>query len=244
MAFSSWRGTAGLVMPTMRPGAIEGLMRLLPEGISILPLYNNIRRGTREELESVMGGYETKVKELAEVGVDLIHPAGGPPFMVLGFEKERELLRRWQQTYKIPMFTTGSIDSEALRALQVKRFVGISYFTDDVNRLFVQYYRAAGFECIDIASIGVAFDRMQELSETEIYRFARETFLAHPEAQGLYLLGSWHAERIIAMMEQDFGIPVVWSKAAQSWGIQRFLHVREPLPGSGRLLNEMPDRPD
>lgn len=244
MPFSSWRGTAGLVMPTMRPGAIEGVIRFLPDGIYVLPLYNNIRTGSRAELESVMNGYEAKIKELAESGVvDLIHPAGGPPFMVLGYAKERELLDRWQRTYKLPMFTTGSMDAEAFLALGIRRFVGISYFTEDVNRLFERYYRDAGFDCASIASIGVSFDKMQELSETEIYRFAKERFLSEQNVEGVYLLGSWHADGIIATLEQDLGVPVVLSKAAQAWGIMRTLHVREPRRGFGRLLEEMPERP-
>ncbi len=37
MAFTMWRGVVGLVRPTRRPGAIEELIRMLPEGIGVLP---------------------------------------------------------------------------------------------------------------------------------------------------------------------------------------------------------------
>lgn len=240
MAFSSWRGTVGMILPTMRPGVIEEFIRILPEGISILPLYNNIRSGTREELQSVLDGYEARIKDLAEVGVDLIHPAGAPPFMVHGFAGERAIIKGWEDKYKIPMFTTGQNDCDALRALRVKRFVGISYFTEDLNTMFAQYFRDAGFDCIGISGIGVAFDKMQELAPTEIYRFARETYLKHQDAEAIYLLGAWRGLSIIDMMEQDFGVPAVLSIAAQSWGVQKRLHIRQPRTGLGRLLREMP----
>jgi maleate cis-trans isomerase len=240
MAFSSWRGTVGMVIPTMRPGTIEEFIRILPEGISILPLFNNIRRGTKDELLSVLDVFEEKIKDLAEVGVDVIHPAGAPPFMVHGYAGEREIIRRWEAKYKIPMFTTGQNDCEALLALGVKRFVGVSYFTEDLNAMFAQYMRDAGFDCLGISGIGVQFDKMQELASTEVYRHVRTTFLKNPDAKGIYLLGAWRAMDMIERMEQDFQVPVVLSVAAQSWGVQHRLHIRQPREGLGRLLREMP----
>jgi hypothetical protein len=36
MAFSSWRGTVGIVRPTRRTGGFEDLIRMLPEGIGVM----------------------------------------------------------------------------------------------------------------------------------------------------------------------------------------------------------------
>src|SRR5437879_149770 len=89
--FGSAHGTVGLVKPTYRPGSLEEFVRLLPEGIGVIPLYLDIRRGTREEFARVIDAVEEKVAKLAEIGVDLIHPEGAPPFMLLGEPLEREL---------------------------------------------------------------------------------------------------------------------------------------------------------
>ena len=37
MVFASWRGTAGVIKPTYRPGGLEELIRLLPDGIAVIP---------------------------------------------------------------------------------------------------------------------------------------------------------------------------------------------------------------
>ena len=73
MAFSSWRGIVGIIKPTMRPGGLEDLIRILPEGIGVLPLYNNIRRGDRAEFKQVMQDYDEKVAmlHLSKIGVNL-----------------------------------------------------------------------------------------------------------------------------------------------------------------------------
>ena len=66
MAFSSWRGIVGIIKPTMRPGGLEDMIRLLPEGIGVIPLFNNITRGDRKEFKAVMKEYDEKVAILAE----------------------------------------------------------------------------------------------------------------------------------------------------------------------------------
>ena len=84
MAFSSWRGVVGMINPTMRPGVTEVVIRLLPQGIGLIPLFLDFRRGTTDEFKAAMPAYERNVAILAEHACDLIHPVGAPPFMVLG----------------------------------------------------------------------------------------------------------------------------------------------------------------
>ena len=83
MAFSSWRGIVGMINPTMRPGATEEVIRLLPLGIGLIPLFLDFRRGTTDEFKAAMPAYERNVALLAEQGCDLINPVGAPPFMVM-----------------------------------------------------------------------------------------------------------------------------------------------------------------
>jgi len=86
LTFTSWRGTVGVVKPTMRPGSLEEMIRLLPEGIGVIPIFLNIHEGTESEFRSVLDTIAGKVAELAALKVDLIHPEGAPPFMVHGFD--------------------------------------------------------------------------------------------------------------------------------------------------------------
>ncbi len=49
MAFKSWRGDVGVIKPTHRPGSLEEFIRLIPEGIGVVPIMLGITRGTVEE---------------------------------------------------------------------------------------------------------------------------------------------------------------------------------------------------
>ncbi|GAC1329391.1 MAG: aspartate/glutamate racemase family protein [Chloroflexota bacterium] len=241
MAFLSWRGTIGLIKPTLRPGGLEEFIRLLPEGIGVLPLFVNVRRGTADEFLGVLPAFEARVQELAEADVDWIHPEGAPPFMVHGYAGERKIIDGWQEKYSKPIVTAPMTQVDALRALGVRKILGVTYFPGDINRTFAQYFEDAGFEVLAMEGIDVAFEQAGGLSAHEVYGYARRAWLKHQDAEAVYLLGSgWRVLDIVDMLEQDLGIPVVHAMTARLWAVQNALHVRQPIPGYGRLLIELP----
>ena len=76
--FESWRGVVGDIKPTHRPGSLEDFIRLLPEGIGVIPLTVGISSGTEQEFRAVLDDYKQKAAQLAELGADLIHIGGSP----------------------------------------------------------------------------------------------------------------------------------------------------------------------
>ena len=119
--YSMWRGVAGLVKPTRRPGSLETLIRLLPEGIGVVPLLLDVRAGSHAEFSSAFPHYEKHVAELAEQGMDMIHPGGTPPFMLQGYKGEDKLIKSWEKKYKTPIFTSGQNHVHAMRAASASR---------------------------------------------------------------------------------------------------------------------------
>lgn len=102
------RGTVGIVRPTQRKGGYDELLQMLPQGVHVIPLCLDVRRGALDEFKSAIPAYEAKVAELAAMGVDVINPSGAPPFMVLGYANEQELIRNWEATYKTRIFTSAT----------------------------------------------------------------------------------------------------------------------------------------
>ncbi|MEX0603587.1 MAG: hypothetical protein WD623_07410 [Marinobacter sp.] len=241
MSFQSWRGTVGVVKPTHRPGSLEDFIRLLPKGIGVVPVYLGIKSGTEKEFMDVMDSIKEKVDELAALGVDLIHPEGAPPFMIRGYQGEADIIAEMEQKHGKPVFTSGTSQVEALKALGVTRILGITYFTGDINKKYARYFEEAGFEVLAMEGIPVPFSDVTSLSPYEIYAFIKKEFHRHPGADGVYLLGSaWHALDIVSLLEQDLQVPVLHPVPARVWATQKRLHVRQPVAGFGRLLEEMP----
>lgn len=241
MAFTSWRGVVGVVKPTHRPGSLEEFIRLLPEGIGVVPLYLNFQRGTDDEFRAALNAVEAKVSELADEGVDLIHPEGAPPFMVHGFKGEERIVKEWEAKYNVPIVTAAQTQVEALRALGVKKFVGVTYFTGSINDIFTGYFEEAGFEVLAMEGMSVAFADVGRLASEEIYAHARKAFLKSKSADGIYMLGTgWRCLDIIHLLEEDLQVPVVHPVPARVWSVQKRLHVRQRRSGFGKLLEEMP----
>src|SRR5947199_10732636 len=117
MAFSSWRGVIGMINPTMRPGVTEEVCRLLPEGVGLIPLFLDIRRGTEDEFETMMPHYEKLIPVLAEQNCDPIPPHGAPPFMDQGYEGEAKISAAWAEIFKTPIINVAQNLIRAPKAL-------------------------------------------------------------------------------------------------------------------------------
>jgi maleate isomerase len=243
MAYTSWRGVVGNIKPTMRPGSVEELCKMLPEGIGLIPLFLDARRGTVDEFKVIIQNYEEKIRELAEQEVDMIHPEGAPPFMVQGYKGEQGLIKQWEKKFKIPVFTSGTNHIRALKALKVKKIYGASYFPGKINDIFAKYFLDAGegFQVLSMEGIQVEFDKVGQLSPQEVYAHIKKGFLAcKSRPDGIYMLGSgWRTLDIVDTLEKDLGVPVVHPVPARCWEIQKRLTVNQKIPGFGRLLAEM-----
>ncbi len=237
----TWRGTVGLVKPTYDSGSLVEFIRLLPEGIGVIPLYLGLKEYTVQEFVEALEGYRGKVAELAGKGVDLIHPEGAPPFLLRGHQAEQEIVRNWEERYKIPILTSAMTQTAAFRAMGIKKFFGVTFLGRDIADLFVRYFTEAGFDIAAMESMPVARERRHTISAEEIYSHIKKMFFKHSGIDGIYLLGSgtWRAVDVVPL-EEDLGVPVIHPVAARVWCIQSRLHVRQPIRGAGRLLEQMP----
>jgi maleate isomerase len=241
MHYTMWRGVAGLVKPTRRPGSLETLIRLLPEGIGVVPLLLNVRQGDHDEFSSAIPFYEKYVAELAEQGMDMIHPGGTPPFMLQGYKGEANLISGWERKYNTPIFTSGQNHVNAMRALGIKKFIGASYSALQ-NKIVIDYMTQAGFKVVSMEPIDVPFNEAQNISCETLYAHIKRLFREHKGADGIYIQGgAWHTERIVETLERDLQVPVVHANIAPAWEIMKRLQVREPRSGFGRLLGELPE---
>ncbi len=242
MASGTWRGVVGVIKPTYGSGSLVEFIRLLPEGVGCIPMYAGIKEHSERGYLGALETYHAKVAELAEIGVDLMHPEGGPPFMVRGYKAEEEIVGGWEAKYKVPIFTSGMSQAKALRALGITKFVGCTYFNDrKLNDLFARYFTDAGFQVLGMEGMNTTPYEADKISTETIYQHLKASFNKHPTAQGIYLLGSgaWGIKDIV-IAENDLGVPVVHPVAARLWMVQKLLRVKSPLKGQSRLLEKMP----
>jgi len=202
----------GTVRPTNRPEAGQelDLDTLIPAKIKFLYSTMNFTRGSEDEFSTSMPGYEAKAAEFAKMGANLVRPSGAPPFMLLGYQKEHELISSWEKKYNVQMFTSGQNHVKALRTLGIKKFVGATYFPEKMNNIFAKYFTDAGFEVLAMEGIDAPFADVPKVPPEEILEFMKKAAAKHKQAEGIYMLGSaWKTVEIIDRLEKQSGLTVV-----------------------------------
>ena len=203
----------GTVRPTNRPEASQeiDLDERIPAKIKFVSLTMNFTHGTDQEFGTSMPGYEAKSAELAKMGAHLVRPSGAPPFMLLGYKGEREIISSWEKKYGVQMFTSGQNDVRALRTMGIKKFVGGSYFPDKINLILARYFTDAGFQVLAMEGIDSPFAEVPNVPPENIFQFMKGIAAKHTDAvDGIYMLGSaWKTLDIIEPLEKDLGLPVI-----------------------------------
>lgn len=238
---STWRGFVGCIKPRAHDISLAQMIRLLPEGIGVAAVYLNLAEGTREELGNSYATYERNIAYLAAQRCDTIAIEGAPPFMILGPDGEAKMVDGWKEKYKTDMFTSSQNQVNVLRAMKIKKILGITAFGADMNKSYAKYFEDCGIGVLAMEGMQVDFRAIPDVPVEAIYGFIKKKFLEHPGAEGIYILGSGlDALGLVAVLESDLGVPVVQPIAARIWEIQRRLHVRQPIKGYGTLLETLP----
>lgn len=236
-----WRGTIGLVKPTFKPGPLEAFIRLLPEGVCVIPRYVGLRSGTEKEFQEAQAMIDRRVGELVTLKANLALVQGAPQFMLLGLEFDQATTRRLEKKHGISVLSSTQVQIDALRALRARRIIGLTYFSDELNAQFKDFFERLGVKVVAMASIDVPFSDVGRIPAEEIARRAKEVFAECGDGDCLYLMGAaWDCLSVIEPLERELNIKVLANVPADVWACMKQLKVHMPIAGYGRLLAELP----
>lgn len=235
----------GVIKPTTTSRSLQDLRELLPAGVELIDEQMGFAYRSLDEFRQAMPAYAEKVANLAAKDVDMIHPEGAPPFMLQGLAEETRLIREWQSTYGLPVFTTGSTQVAAMHALGVERFAGFTPFSGELADAFARYFTDAGFTVLFMGKPVADDESVYDLPTAAIAGRITEAFARLPGgSQVLYILGSdWRALDVVEAVEAALGIPVLHPVLVRCWYIRRMLNLTAPMTGHGHLLAAMPPLP-
>jgi maleate isomerase len=241
---STRRGIVGDIKPRATDSSLVDMIRLLPEGIGVIPVYLNLTQGSREEYGSAYATYEKHIAYLASQKCNVIAVEGAPPFMLLGPAREAEMVDGWKQKYGTDMFTSSQNQVNAFRALKAKTILGVTSGSGgpEMEKVYAKYFEDNGIGVVAMLGMGgVDFKSIPEVPPATISAFIKKAFAEHPGADAVYILGSaLEALPVIAPLEHELGVPVVQAIAARIWEFQKRLNIHEPIKGYGQLLETLP----
>jgi maleate cis-trans isomerase len=234
-----WRGKAGFVIPSICDTVLLELYELLPEGLLVTPVDLGVQNLTDHEFKEYFRKIEEAVKILAYEEVQIIIVTGTPPITKLGFDADKDIMRRVEMITGKPTSTGPTAEVDALRFLGLKRIALVTPFAEALNQHLKSYFEYCGFEVAVVKGINIVKNAdLTKQSFSRSYTLAKEAFF---EAKGmidgiLITCPRWPTVRSIAPLEKDLGIPVVTAAQSLAWKALTMLHVREVRPGHGRLF--------
>lgn len=149
--------------------------------------------------------------------------------------------RRMTEGAGVPSVTSAEAIGEAVRALGASRIALVSPYSEEVIGRAARYYeRRYGLEVVATEPFGAtdAYAIGGLGAENATDAFAR---IDRPEIEVLVVPGgNFPTMQHVAGWEQQFGKPVITTNQAGLWSVLNVMNIRDPLPGLGRLLEQMP----
>lgn len=150
-------------------------------------------------------------------------------------------IRRMTEGAGVPSVTSAEAIGEAVRALGASRMALVSPYSEEVIGRAARYYEDRyGLEIVATDSFGAtdAYAIGGLSAENATDAFAR---IDRPEIEILVVPGgNFPTMQHVVGWEKQFGKPVITTNQAALWSVLNVMDIRDPLPGLGRLLEEMP----
>jgi len=83
--------------------------------------------------------------------------------MLLGYKGEAEIIAKMGKAVRSSIFTSATNQVAAMKALKIKKFVGIGYDFDDTS-IVARYFTDAGFNVLELAKLPGPWEEVGRLS--------------------------------------------------------------------------------
>ncbi len=145
------------------------------------------------------------------------------------------------QNAGVPGITSAEAIGEAIQALGMKRVGIVTPYSTQVIESAKRYYeRKYGLQVLGMESLGATDAYAIAKFDAEV-AFEGMRRIDKPEIEALIVPGgNFPTLPWIAAWEQALGKPVITTNQAALWGALGVMKLNYPLPGLGRLLEQMP----
>jgi maleate isomerase len=150
-------------------------------------------------------------------------------------------VRRMTEASGVPSLTSAQAMGRAMKALKVSKIAMATPYSEEVIGRARRYFQTKyGIDTVTWESLGAtdayAIGKMDaSMAEAAFRRIDR------PDVDALVVPGgNFPTLDRIAGWEDQFGKPVITTNQAALWAVLQSMKVDAPLPGKGRLLEQLP----
>ena len=235
-----WRGTIGLIVPTLFTTHPEHEFRyLFPEGVGLIcqrVLLDYPNLPLTDALHSMHDSLPNAAYILKASGADVISFGCTSSSFSKGREYELYLAEQIEKASDLPTITVAGAVADAIRFLGAKKILLISPYTKEVNKQLEEYLR-------DDQKIGLHFvyeivSHDKSLTPWQQYRVVLDACRASPPGADaiFFSCGATRLVEVIPQLEEETGIPVLSTNLCNVWKCLQALEIRALIQGKGKLL--------
>ncbi len=234
-----WRGKFGFANPSICDTVLLEFYRILPDGVLVTPVDLKVQNLLDPEFRDAVSKIDEAVKILDYEEVQAIIVGGTPPITKMGFDADKEIIKKVEKLTGKPASTTPTAEVDAMRFLGLKRIVLISPYVEALNQHLKSYLEHCGFEVLNVKGLGIVKNvELTKVPFDKAYMLAKEAFWeVKGSLDGIFLTcPRWPTVRSIAPLERDLGVPVVTTAQALVWKALSLLKIHEVQSGFGKLF--------
>ena len=210
--------------------------KMLPKEISLHVTRIPMSEPTYDALSHMADSVEEASKLLADAQVDIIAFNCTMGSLIRGKGYDQRIIGRIRQATGLPANTTTTAVVAGLKALDIKKLILVSPYTELLHQKEKAFLEAEGFRLLDDRWVGLG-DCFQQYEMEPLHWCEMVIAMKQPQCEGYFIsCGGIRVVEIIHQLETELGKPVITSNQALIWHCLRIIGFQEPMEGFGRLL--------
>ena len=235
-----WRAKIGVLSPASNATIMREWNSALPEGVTCHEALMGLTEPTPEKLLEMRQRAVAEATKLAYGSMDIILFACTSGSFMGGAGYDEDIIKELETAVGIPSTTTSTCVLTAFADLQVKKIALIGPYLKEIFNAEIQFFKDHDIDTLYVNALEYRTQRDFILLYDQpyvFYRLAKEAYKSAPDADAIFITCTASpAIKVINILEQETGRPVISSCSASLYGVLKKLRIKEPIEQYGQLL--------
>lgn len=210
--------------------------KMLPPEISLHVTRIPMSMPTYDSLLHMADSVEEASKLLADAQVEVIAFNCTVGSLIKDKGYDQEIIERINRATGVPATTTTTAIVAGLKALDIKKLILVSPYTELLHQKEKAFLESNGFLVLNDRSLSLS-DCFQQYEMEPLRWLEMVIAMQQPQCEGYFIsCGGIRVVDVIQQLENELKKPVITSNQSLIWHCLRIMGLQEQIEGFGRLL--------